>query len=84
MAGYTPIASAMLVILVPCLEPLGISSPEPDTLLGFPYTPQVLLYPFSSCLDYPFLSLLLPSVPFDIFPSTRLHSVKSGCAMIRI
>lgn len=40
MSGYTPIASVMLAILVPLLEPMGFTNPAPDTLLGFPYTPQ--------------------------------------------
>jgi hypothetical protein len=41
MAGYTPIASVMLGILVPIFEPLGLSDPRPGTLLGFEYTPKV-------------------------------------------
>ena len=42
MAAYTPIASLMLLILVVSLEPIGISHADAETLLGFPYTPQVL------------------------------------------
>ncbi len=45
MAGYTPIASVMLGVLVPIFEPLGVSDPQPDTLLGFSYTPQVSILP---------------------------------------
>ena len=41
MAGYTPIASIMLLCLVSIFEPIGISSATPDTLLGFDYTLQV-------------------------------------------
>lgn len=41
MAAYTPIASGMLLVLVPIFEPVGFSEPTPETLLGFPYTPQV-------------------------------------------
>ena len=47
MAGYTPIASAMMAVLVPIFEPLGLSKAEPDTLLGFDYTPRAR--PHLSC-----------------------------------
>ena len=40
MAGYTPIASAMLAVLVPIFEPLGLIEAEPDTLFAFEYSPQ--------------------------------------------
>ena len=52
MAGYTPIASAMMAVLVPIFEPLGLSKAEPDTLLGFDYTPRVrppILFPSHHC-----------------------------------
>ena len=42
MAGYTPVAAVMLALLVPIFEPLGMSADPPaDTLIGYPYTPQV-------------------------------------------
>lgn len=41
MAGYTPIASALLACLVPIFEPLGLQNATDDTLLGFSYTVQV-------------------------------------------
>ena len=40
---YSPIALAFLGILVPCLEPMGLKDPNPDTLLGFPYSPASLI-----------------------------------------
>jgi len=42
MAAYCPIASVMLACLVAVLEPLGaLSRPSSNTVIGFPYTPQV-------------------------------------------
>ena len=38
MHQYTPHAVAMMVLLTAACEPLGIRSPEPETLLGYPYT----------------------------------------------
>ncbi|KAK9810595.1 hypothetical protein WJX73_003239 [Symbiochloris irregularis] len=34
---YCPIATILLAVLVPVMEPLGLTNPTPDTLLGFPY-----------------------------------------------
>jgi solute carrier family 35 protein E3 len=39
MHQYTPWATGLLAVLVPCFEPLGFADPAPDTILGFDYTP---------------------------------------------
>ena len=49
MAGYTPIATVMLAILVPLFEPIGYRTAAPDTLLGFPYTFQARSSPDILC-----------------------------------
>ena len=41
MAGYTPIATLLLTILVPIFEPVGFFERNEETLFGFQYTPQV-------------------------------------------
>jgi solute carrier family 35 protein E3 len=35
---YSPIAAALLAVLVPAFEPLGLSTRGPDTLLGYEYS----------------------------------------------
>lgn len=40
---YCPVAAGFLAILVPVMEPLGLSSRQPDTLLGYPYSWSSLL-----------------------------------------
>ncbi|CAL8469506.1 g9047 [Coccomyxa elongata] len=39
MHQYTPWATGLLAVLVPVFEPLGLTNPEPTTILGFPYSP---------------------------------------------
>ncbi len=42
MDNYCPCAAGLLCFLVPMFEPLGLDRREPDSLLGFEYTPTVL------------------------------------------
>jgi len=65
MAGYTPIASAMLGLLVPIFEPLGLKDAGPDTLLGFAYTPQVCTPSSRVCFHHTPPPHYHPLSPFD-------------------
>ena len=58
MAGYTPIATLLLAILVPIFEPIGFSERTENTLFGFEYTPEVCILP-ENCPCVPFLSVPL-------------------------
>lgn len=65
MAGYTPIASMMLIILVPIFEPIGIQIPGPDTLIGFPYSLKVASGTLTSSSSF---------VPQNCLQKEHLHS----------
>ncbi|BDA44757.1 Solute carrier family 35 member E3 [Coccomyxa sp. Obi] len=43
MHQYTPWATGLLAILVPIFEPVGLTNPEPTTILGFPYSPASVI-----------------------------------------
>ena len=60
MAGYTPIATILLAVLVPIFEPVGISSQSRDTLIGFQYTPKAsFCFAIHPHLDTPHNSLTI-------------------------
>ena len=47
MDNYCPCAAGLLTILVPIFEPIGLDSTftkaQPDSLLGFDYTPSIVM-----------------------------------------
>lgn len=50
MAGYTPIATLLLTILVPIFEPVGFFERNEETLFGFQYTPQAVAAIALTCI----------------------------------
>lgn len=63
MAGYTPIATILLAVLVPLFEPVGFSKQSKDTLIGFNYTPEV------SILHFYYLMIILFLDDFCVLPA---------------
>ena len=50
MHQYCPWAAGLLAILVPVFEPMGFISPQPDTILGFQYSPMACIAIFGSAV----------------------------------
>ena len=53
MHQYTPWATGLLAVLVPVFEPLGLTNPEPTTILGFPYSPASVIAIAGSAVSTP-------------------------------
>ena len=75
MAGYTPIATVLLAILVPIFEPVGFSSQSEDTLFGFEYTPKVIALPRNPPSSPPQSAMLLSAGPASFTLSEHLYKV---------
>ena len=69
MAGYTPIATILLSILVPIFEPIGFFERSEETLFGFQYTPQV-----RNCLHFSLVRFVFLTVSSNICPVSQTPS----------
>lgn len=63
---YTPVASVLLGVLIPIFEPMGWTDPQPDTVLGYQYTPGACLAILMSAI----LGLLVSLSTFLVIGAT--------------
>ncbi len=76
MAGYTPIATLLLAILVPIFEPIGFSERTENTLFGFEYTPEVCI---AFTRKMPMCSFLVrPSAGCDLKTYAEARNARLG------